>query len=73
MRDPIFYRWHAFIDSVFQKHKKRLTPYTESQLTFLNIVVDNIQIGTDGEKENVVNTHWMTTDFDLSSGKFIKL
>lgn len=24
MRDPIFYRWHAFVDDLFQEHKQRL-------------------------------------------------
>lgn len=24
MRDPIFYRWHAYIDDLFQEHKQRL-------------------------------------------------
>jgi tyrosinase len=69
MRDPIFYRWHAFVDNVFQTHKARLSPYTEAQLTFPGIVVNNIQIGADGQKANVVNTHWQTTDLNLSKGK----
>jgi tyrosinase len=68
MRDPVFYRWHAFVDSVFQAHKARLPPYTEPQLTFPGIVVNNIQIGTDGQKPNVVNTHWQTTDLNLTKG-----
>lgn len=29
MRDPIFYRWHAYIDYIFQQHKETLPPYTE--------------------------------------------
>lgn len=24
MRDPVFYRWHAYIDDLFQEHKQRL-------------------------------------------------
>lgn len=24
MRDPMFYRWHAYIDDLFQEHKQRL-------------------------------------------------
>lgn len=32
MRDPIFYRWHSFIDEIFQEHKKTLPRYTENQV-----------------------------------------
>lgn len=30
MRDPIFFRWHAFIDDLFQEHKQRLPPVSYS-------------------------------------------
>lgn len=33
MRDPIFYRWHAFIDDLFQEHKNTLPRYTEDQVS----------------------------------------
>lgn len=33
MRDPVFYRWHAFIDSIFQEFKNTLPPYTLPQVT----------------------------------------
>lgn len=32
MRDPIFYRWHAYIDYIFQEHKSTLPRYTEAQV-----------------------------------------
>lgn len=32
MRDPIFYRWHAFIDDIFQEHKNTLPRYTIQQV-----------------------------------------
>lgn len=32
MRDPIFYRWHKFIDSLFQQFKATLNPYTAQQV-----------------------------------------
>lgn len=37
MRDPFFYRWHAFIDSIFQKFKASpASPaYTRVQVFFL--------------------------------------
>lgn len=34
MRDPFFYRWHANIDSLFQKFKRseRVPAYTRAQV-----------------------------------------
>lgn len=32
MRDPIFYRWHAFVDDIFQEHKNTLPQYTVQQV-----------------------------------------
>ncbi|KAE8573029.1 Putative prophenoloxidase [Halyomorpha halys] len=32
MRDPIFYRWHAFIDDIFAEHKNTLPRYTTQQV-----------------------------------------
>ncbi len=34
MRDPIFYRWHKFIDSLFQQFKATLKPYTAKEVGF---------------------------------------
>lgn len=33
MRDPVFYRWHAFLDDVFQEHKNTLPRYPVSQVS----------------------------------------
>lgn len=38
MRDPIFYRWHAFVDDVFQEHKNTLPQYTVQQVKFILIL-----------------------------------
>lgn len=32
MRDPIFYRWHAFVDDIFQEHKNVLNRYQVDQV-----------------------------------------
>lgn len=32
MRDPIFYRFHAFVDDVFLEHKNTLPEYTLQQV-----------------------------------------
>lgn len=33
MRDPIFYRWHAFVDDVFQQHKGTLPRYDTNRVS----------------------------------------
>ena len=33
MRDPVFYRWHGFINDIFIKHKDRLPRYTVPQVS----------------------------------------
>lgn len=40
MRDPIFYRWHAFIDDIFQSFKSTLPRYTVDQVNnvFSNLI-----------------------------------
>lgn len=32
MRDPIFYRWHAYIDDLFQEYKATLPRYSEANV-----------------------------------------
>lgn len=33
MRDPIFYRWHAFVDDIFQEHKNVLNRYQVNEVS----------------------------------------
>ena len=37
MRDPVFYRWHAYIDFIFQRLKGSLPRYTVEQVIMLNL------------------------------------
>lgn len=32
MRDPVFYRWHSYIDDLFQLYKYKLNPYTDDKV-----------------------------------------
>lgn len=36
MRDPVFYRWHALIDDIFQTFKSSLPRYTVEQVSYQN-------------------------------------
>lgn len=33
LRDPIFYRWHRFVDNIFQQYKATLKPYDKAQVS----------------------------------------
>lgn len=70
MRDPIFYRWHCFVDNIFKKFKEGLTPYSAQQLHFDGVIVENIDVKlTRGNTPpNKLLTFWQTTDVDLARG-----
>ncbi|KAM7343703.1 phenoloxidase 2-like [Cochliomyia hominivorax] len=68
MRDPVFFRWHAFIDDLFQQHKIRLPPYTLPQLQYDGVTIAGIQVVSDGGRPNVLSTFWQQSDIDLSRG-----
>ncbi|KAG4073757.1 hypothetical protein HA402_000981 [Bradysia odoriphaga] len=72
MRDPIFYRWHSFIDTVFQRHKKLQPSYVaNTELAYAGVTVSsvNVQI-TQGKntRPNTLLTFWQKSDVDLSTG-----
>lgn len=69
IRDPVFYRWHAFIDKMFQVHKEKLSPYTDNEIGYPSINITSIEVKTDGETNpNVFKTFWQQSDVDLSRG-----
>ncbi|XP_073975570.1 phenoloxidase 2-like [Rhodnius prolixus] len=68
MRDPIFYRWHAFIDDLFQEHKNTLPRYTEDQLNFPGVRIKSAQIIGENLSPNTLATYWQKSDVDLSRG-----
>ncbi|KOC58852.1 Phenoloxidase subunit A3 [Habropoda laboriosa] len=67
MRDPIFYRWHAFIDDIFQEHKNTLPQYTVQQLDFSGVEIRDVRLTTN-QQRNILNTFWTKSDVDLSRG-----
>lgn len=68
MRDPIFYRWHAFIDDIFQQYKSTLPRYTVQQLEYQGITIPSVEIQVSGGPSNVFQTFWQQSDVDLSRG-----
>lgn len=70
MRDPTFYRWHAFIDSICAKYKGTLPAYTQRQLTYEGVTVNsvNVQITARKAAPNTLLTYWQRSDVDLAAG-----
>jgi len=70
MRDPVFYRWHAHIDDLFQAFKVKLAPYTAQELTFPGVQVTGVQLQSTagGTRANNINTFWQQSDVNLSRG-----
>ncbi|KAK0078419.1 hypothetical protein PV325_002520 [Microctonus aethiopoides] len=68
MRDPIFYRWHAFINEIFLEHKNTLPAYTVGQLDYPGIEVTGVQVVTPNHAQNTLTTFWNQSDLDLSRG-----
>ncbi|XP_063368668.1 phenoloxidase subunit 1-like [Cydia amplana] len=67
MRDPVFYRWHAYVDDVFNLHKTKLPAYTPQQLDFPSIRVSSISVqGPAGA--NTFATQWEQSTVELSRG-----
>ncbi|XP_037049326.1 phenoloxidase 2-like [Bradysia coprophila] len=72
MRDPIFYRWHSFIDGVFARYKKNIAPYhAETELMYNGVTVTSVGVQitkSKSAKQNVLLTYWQRSDVDLSAG-----
>lgn len=68
MRDPAFYRWHAYIDDIFQEHKATLPRYTSAQLDYSGVQVTGIRVASQGAPNNQLNTFWQQSQIDLSRG-----
>ncbi|XP_017884414.2 phenoloxidase 1-like [Ceratina calcarata] len=70
MRDPIFYRWHAFVDDVFQEHKNTLPPYSVAQLDYPGVEITDVKLTSSRNRQqrNVLETFWTKSDVDMSRG-----
>ncbi|XP_014261820.1 phenoloxidase 2 [Cimex lectularius] len=69
MRDPMFYKWHAMIDYIFQEYKDTLPSYTVNQLDYPGIRALSVEVNTlkSGVK-NQISTFWQQSDVDMSQG-----
>lgn len=68
MRDPVFYRWHNFINEIFLYHKDKLPAYSLDKLTFKDVSVTQVHISVLNNIPNQFQTFWEQSDVDLSRG-----
>ncbi|KAK3918236.1 Phenoloxidase 2 [Frankliniella fusca] len=69
MRDPVFYRWHSFVDDMFHEHKRTLQPYSTQFLDFPGIQIKGVEVNSAGSRRpNELFTFWQQNDMDLSRG-----
>ncbi|XP_071956098.1 hemocyanin AA6 chain-like [Antedon mediterranea] len=67
-RDPVFYRWHKFIDDVFVTHKATLPPYTRSEIAWDEVRLSDIKIKTTRgtPSDNTLYTYMEEEVIDIS-------
>lgn len=70
MRDPIFYRWHGFIDSIFIRHKDLLPPYNRETLGFDGVHITALEVRIDSARAvpNTLLTYMERSDVNLAAG-----
>lgn len=72
MRDPIFYRWHSFIDALFRRLKDLQTPYQpDTHFAFGGVTVQSISVkiaNKPNAPQNALLTYWQRSDVDLAAG-----
>nr|AAZ40338.1 hemocyanin subunit IIIb [Carcinoscorpius rotundicauda] len=70
LRDPIFYRFHRYIDNMFQTYKATLHSHEHHQLTFSGVQIDNVTVKA--KQPNVINTYTTESELELSHGIHMK-
>lgn len=68
MRDPVFYMWHAFINSLFEEHKMQLPSYTADMLAFSGVKVEKVDVIKGDEYVTELETFWQKTDVNIENG-----
>ena len=68
-RDPIFYRWHALVESIFTRYKETLGPYTATDLAFPGVAVERATIRQQGRPDNSLETALVTSEVEVASLK----
>jgi len=53
-RDPLLYRWHGYIDSIFADYKQTLGPYTDEDLDFPGIEIEDAAVYSSTDDQNAL-------------------
>lgn len=78
IRDPVFFRWHKFVDTLFLRYKLTQPSYTTRQLTGAFEIVD-VEVMEDNWKDNYtpmpnrLHTFFSSSTFDASRGIDFKM
>ncbi|CAO1327416.1 unnamed protein product [Diamesa tonsa] len=79
MRDPVFYRWHGYLDTIWQRYKATLPEYTDTQLGYSDITVNSafvkIMRNENDEKKttpNLLLTYWKVSKLSLGTNLDLK-
>nr|CCA94923.1 hemocyanin subunit b [Mastigoproctus giganteus] len=64
LRDPIFYRWHRFIDDMLLEYKKSLPHYTKHQLGFTGVEIKSTCIRA--KKTDEITTFFTKDELNIS-------
>ncbi|KFM73502.1 Hemocyanin D chain, partial [Stegodyphus mimosarum] len=70
LRDPIFYRYHRWMDNIFQEYKARLPYYTFKELSFPGVRLVNVTVNA--KVPNLIHTYSKDAYLELSHGINLK-
>ena len=54
-RDPVFYRWHKFVDLVFDDHRRNMKPHTKKDIEFPGIEIESFEVELQPEEYHKKN------------------
>nr|CCA94917.1 hemocyanin subunit c [Euphrynichus bacillifer] len=69
LQDPIFYRWHRFIDNIFLEYKSKLHSYNKDDLSFNGVEIVNVQLKENPDK--IVSTTFKKDLLNLSYAYYL--
>nr|CCA94924.1 hemocyanin subunit c [Mastigoproctus giganteus] len=64
LRDPIFYRWHRFLDDLFQEFKSKFHPYNKKELEFPGVKIESVAI--ESKEHDVIHTFFAEDTIDVT-------
>ncbi|CAG7818442.1 unnamed protein product [Allacma fusca] len=67
-KDPAFYRWHTFVENIFESYKTTLPPYRDDELLWPGVQILKVGVTQGNEGKNILATSWMDSDIDLTRG-----